>query len=153
MPNWGLHKFYKWVWPWPWTFKCIDWLMDWPIDWSVVLSCTAGVQVPQYEEEFRQLFLLTLDKLKQVGIIRFSSVAIACLLFVVPSHWLHSKPETCQCENCMPYGVGFVSFIFLFGWLGWWYVCMLHCESHSLLAFITPHFHMHLWSFMTYVII
>ena len=44
-----------------------------------VLLCTAGVQVPQYDEEFRQLFVLTLAKLKQVG-----SLSLACLLILTP---------------------------------------------------------------------
>jgi len=56
-----------------------------------VLLCAAGVQVPQYEEEFRQLFLLTLDKLKQVDIRLMWST---CLLFVGLSRWLHLSVYT-----------------------------------------------------------
>ena len=34
---------------------------------ALMVLCAAGVQVLQYEEEFRQLFVLTLSKLKGVS--------------------------------------------------------------------------------------
>lgn len=50
--------------------------------WHVLLF-TAGIEVPQYEEEFKQLLVLTLAKLKQVDSLSLQSCLVVVTLRAV----------------------------------------------------------------------